>query len=192
MAMFVLNDPLGMLSSSYLRYYYHHRAMVEQARTSDRTRGEEVQAIKSELLKMYEDEHLCTKPKLLEKRGTYSSTLAVAIIPAIVNDTRELFIVNTRNRGAIPNMPDDVVVEVPCIVGANGALPLPTGVLGPEIGGLVQAVKAYELLPVEAGAHRDRRAAMLAHPLVPDYEAVAEMLDVLLEANDAYLPQFGS
>ena len=52
MAMFVLNDPLGMLSSSYLRYYYHHRAMVEQARTSDRTRGEEVQAIESELLKM--------------------------------------------------------------------------------------------------------------------------------------------
>ena len=92
-------------------------------------------------------------------------------------------------------MPDDVVVEVPCIVGANGALPLPTGVLGPEIGGLVQVVKAYELLAVEAGAHGDRRAAMLAmlaHPLVPDYEAAAEMLDVLLEANHAYLLQFGS
>ena len=124
-----LIELLGMLPSSYLRYYYHHRAMVEQARTSDRTRGEEVQAIESELLKMYEDEHLCTKPKLLEKRGAYYSTLAVAVIPAIVNDTRELFIVNTRNRGAIPNMPDDVVVEVPCIVEATGALPLPTGVL---------------------------------------------------------------
>jgi len=136
-----------------------------------------------------------TKPKLLERRGgAYYSTLAVAIIAAIVNDKRELFIVNTRNRGAIPNMPDDVVVEVPCIIGANGASPLPTSPLPPEIGGLVQAVKAYELLAVEAGRQGSRRAAtlaMLAHPLVPDYEAAAELLDVLMEANSAYLPQFG-
>jgi 6-phospho-beta-glucosidase len=190
-----LIELLGMLPSSYLHYYYHHRSTVAQARAAERTRGEEVQAIETELLKMYEDEHLCTKPKLLERRGgAYYSTLAVAIIAAIVNDKRELFIVNTRNRGAIPNMPADVVVEVPCIIGANGALPLPTAPLPPEIGGLVHAVKAYELLAVEAGTQGSRRAAtlaMLAHPLVPDYEAAAEMLDVLLEANSPHLPQFG-
>ena len=189
-----LIELLGMLPSSYLRYYYHHRATVEHARTAELGRGEEVQRIETELLKMYEDEHLCTKPKLLEKRGgAYYSTLAVAIIAAIVNNKRELFIVNTRNRGAIPNMPADVVVELPCIIGSHGAWPLPTAPLPPEIGGLVQAVKAYELLAVEAGVHGDRRAAalaLLAHPLVPDYDAAAEMLDVLLEANGAYLPQF--
>lgn len=187
-----LIELLGMLPSSYLRYYYHHHAAVEHAR--DHSRGEEVLRIESELLKMYEDEHLCTKPKLLEKRGgAYYSTLAVAIIASIVNDKRELFIVNTRNRGAIPNMADDVVVEMPCIIGAQGAWPVPTAPLPPEIGGLVQAVKAYELLAVQAGTYGDRRAAtlaMLAHPLVPDYEAAAEMLDVMLEANGAHLPQF--
>ncbi len=189
-----LIELLGMLPSGYLRYYYHHGKTVEHARTAEMTRGEDVARIEGELLKMYEDEHLCTKPKLLEKRGgAYYSTLAVAIIAAIVNDKRELFIVNTRNRGAIPNMPDDIVVEVPCIIGANGAWPIPTAPLQPEIGGLVQAVKAYELLSVEAGAHGDRRAAalaLLAHPLIPDYEVAAEMLDVLIEANGAYLPQF--
>lgn len=190
-----LIELLGMLPSGYLRYYYHRRSMVEHAHTAERTRGEEVQAIESELLKMYEDEHLCTKPKLLERRGgAYYSTLAVAIIASIVNDKRELFIVNTHNHGAIPNIAADVVVEIPSIIGANGARPLPTTALSPEIGGLVQAVKAYELLAVEAGVHGDRRAAimaMLAHPLVPDYDTAAEMLDVLLEANGVYLPQFG-
>ena len=189
-----LIELLRMLPSSYLRYYYHHRDTVKHARTAEGSRGAEVLRIETELLKMYEDEHLCTKPKLLEKRGgAYYSTLAVAIIASIVNDKRELFIVNTRNRGAIPNLPDDVVVEMPCIIGAQGAWPVPTAPLPPEIGGLVQAVKAYELLAVEAGTHGDRRAAtlaMLAHPLVPDYDAAAEMLDVLLEANGAYLPQF--
>ena len=191
-----LIELLGMLPSSYLRYYYHHRHMVERERTADLTRGEEVARIEAELLQMYEDEHLCTKPELLARRGgAYYSTLAVAIIAAIVNDKRELFIVNTRNRGAIPDLPDDVVVETSCIIGANGAWPVPTAPLQPEIGGLVQAVKAYELLAVEAGTHGDRRAAtlaMLAHPLVPDYDAAADMLDVLLEANGAYLPQFFS
>jgi 6-phospho-beta-glucosidase len=191
-----LIELLGMLPSSYLHYYYHHRDRVEHARTAELTRGEDVARIETELLKMYEDEHLCTKPKLLERRGgAYYSTLAVAIIASIINDKRELYIVNTRNRGAIPNMAYDVVVEVPCIIGAQGAWPVPTAPLPPEIGGLVQAVKAYELLAVEAGAHGDRRAAtlaMLAHPLVPDYEAAAEMLDTLLEANGAYLPQYFS
>src|SRR5262245_3420680 len=71
-----LIELLGMLPSSYLRYYYHHRSTVDHARTAERTRGEEVQAIEQELLKMYEDEHLCTKPKLLERRGgAYYSTL---------------------------------------------------------------------------------------------------------------------
>ncbi len=190
-----LIELLGMLPSSYLRYYYHHGAAVEHARTAEQTRGEEVLAIETELLRMYEDEHLCTKPKLLERRGgAYYSTLAVAIIASIVNDKREIFIVNTRNQGAIPNIAPDVVVEIPCVVGAQGARPLPTAPLPPEIGGLVQAVKAYELLAVEAGTHGDRRAAtlaMLAHPLVPDYDAAADMLDVLLETNSAYLPQFG-
>jgi 6-phospho-beta-glucosidase len=188
-----LIELLGMLPSSYLRYYYHHRSMVEHARSAEHTRGEEVQAIESELLKMYEDEHLCTKPKLLERRGgAYYSTLAVAIIAALVNDKRELFIVNTHNHGAIPNMPGDVVSSMHhrCERRASTAYQGAP----PEIGGLVQAVKAYELLAVEAGAREDRRAAtpaMLAHPLVPDYDAAAEMLDVLLEANGAYLPQFG-
>ena len=53
-------------------------------------------------------------------------------------------------RGAIPNLPDDAVVEVPARIDRSGATPLPTAPLAPEMLGLVQHVKAYEALAIEA------------------------------------------
>ena len=58
--------------------------------------------------------------------------------------------------------------------------------------GLVQQVKAYEQLTVEAAVARDRSLAFLAllnHPLVPGASTAREMLDVLLDANRGDLPQ---
>jgi 6-phospho-beta-glucosidase len=59
--------------------------------------------------------------------------------------------------------------------------------------GLVQAVKAYEELAVRAALSGDRRVAsraLLANPLVGDWEIAEPLLDALLEANRPYLPRF--
>ena len=59
--------------------------------------------------------------------------------------------------------------------------------------GLVQAVKAYEELAIEAALSGDRQVALralIANPLVADYDVAAPLLDALLEANRAYLPRF--
>ena len=58
---------------------------------------------------------------------------------------------------------------------------------------MVQAVKAYERLTVRAAATGDRSIALkalLANPLVRDYETAAPLLHALLEANREYLPRF--
>ncbi len=185
-------EALGKIPCGYLNYYYHHDQILNKQRRASRTRGEEVREIESRLLEMYQDPGLKEKPALLEQRGgAYYSKVAVSLISAIANDKGEVHIVNTRNQGAIPDLPEDVVVEVPCRVGAGGARPLPAGRMPPEIGGLVQAVKAYEELTAEAGAHGDRQKALqalLAHPLVPSFEAAQGLLDALLKAHRNYLP----
>jgi 6-phospho-beta-glucosidase len=59
--------------------------------------------------------------------------------------------------------------------------------------GLVEAVKAYEMLAIEAALTGDRRTALralLANPLVADYDIAAPLLDALLEANRTHLPRF--
>jgi 6-phospho-beta-glucosidase len=84
-------------------------------------------------------------------------------------------------------------MELPCTVGRSGITPLPTEPLHPAVAGLVAAVKAYELLTVEAAVHGDREAAyqaLLANPLGPEVEQAQALLDEMLAINKPYLPQF--
>ncbi len=74
-----------------------------------------------------------------------------------------------RNGGAFPNLPDDAVVEVPARIDRDGATPIPTAPLAPEMLGLVQHVKAYEALAIEAalsGSDAVALRALVANPLV--------------------------
>jgi 6-phospho-beta-glucosidase len=109
--------------------------------------------------------------------------------------TGDVQVVNVRNDGALPDLPDDAVVEIPACIDRAGAHVSPLAPLAPEIRGLVQAVKAYEDLAVLAAIHGDRATAekaLLAHPLVGRYSIARPLLEALLEANRAYLPRFFS
>ncbi len=189
-----LLETLGLIPCGYLNYYYHHDRVLAKQQKASKTRGEEVREIEEQLIEMYQDPSLKEKPKLLEQRGgAYYSKAAVSLISAQARNKREVHIVNTANGTAIPDLPADVVVEVPCIIDEAGAHPLETGLLPAEIRGLVQAVKAYEELAARAGAEGDRRAALLAllaHPLTPSFQAAQGLLEALLDAHRQYLPQF--
>jgi len=191
-----LLEAFGMLPCYYLRYYYHHDEVLEEQKKAGKTRGEEVREIEERLLAMYADPHLTSKPKELEKRGgALYSTAAVSLIAAIVGNKNEVHIVNCRNRGAIADLPEGSVVEVPCQVGATGAIPLTVGYLPVMIRGLIQAVKAYEELAIEAavtGNQKTALQALLNHPLVPSFGVAKALLNAILEANRDYPPHFFS
>jgi 6-phospho-beta-glucosidase len=179
--------------SYYLRYYYFERRVLEELR-GGRPRAEEVMEIERGLLEMYADPALEVKPKLLEERGgAFYSEASAMLIESLHADRGDVQVVNVRNEGAIPNLDDDAVVEVPCRIDAGGATPLPLAPLAPEMHGLVQHAKAYERLTVQAAVSGDRQtalAALLANPLVRDYEVAEPLLEALLEANREYLPRF--
>ena len=185
---------LRAIPCSYLAYYYHRERMLERARSSPQTRGEQVKAIEAELLRAYADPALAEKPALLQQRGGGGySDVATAAMLAIYHNRGDRQVVNTPNRGALFGLPESAVAEIPCTVDRAGAHPIVIGNLPPALRGLVFAVKAYELLTVEAALSGDYRAALqalVAHPLVPSYEVAAPLLDELLAAHRAYLPRF--
>jgi 6-phospho-beta-glucosidase len=190
---------LGMLPCPYHRYYYMTDLMVaeEQAAAAPGgpgTRAEVVKAVENKLFQLYQDPQLAKKPAELEKRGgAYYSDAAVSLISAIYNDKQEIHTVNTTNGGAIAGLPADCVIETNCVISKTGASPLLVGELPPELAGLVQHVKAYEILAVEAGVRGDRSKALQAlvnHPLVPSVGVAKQLLADLLKLNAAYLPQF--
>ncbi|RZS90033.1 6-phospho-beta-glucosidase [Motilibacter rhizosphaerae] len=183
---------VGAVPSYYLRYYYAHDEVVEELRHSP-SRAETVAAMERELLEMYADPGLTEKPALLEKRGgAYYSEAAVALVRSLLLDGGDEQVVNARNDGTLPFLPDDAVVEVQAVVDAKGAHPSPlTSPLDPLMAGLVAHVTAYEDLALQAAVHGGRERverALLAHPLVGQYALAQQLTDRLLAANGAHLP----
>lgn len=183
---------VGAIPSYYLRYYYLTRTVLEEQR-SGHTRARDVMDIEAQLLELYRDPALAEKPALLEQRGgAFYSEAAAQLIASLHDGAGDVQVVDVRNDGAIPDLPDHAVVEVPAIVDRDGAHPIRLDPLAPEQRGLVQAVKAYEELTIAAARSGDRRTALralAANPLV-GAEVAEPLLAALLEANAAHLPRF--
>lgn len=180
--------------SSYLQYYFHTSHKLNELKTAKYTRGEQVLMMEKDIFAAYANPEQCTKPELLAKRGGGGySKVAIGIIRAIYNNEDKWMVVNVPNNGAIRILPDDAVIETGCIVNRAGIKPLAIGELPREVWGLICAVKNYEQLAVEAAVTGDRDTALfalMAHPLVRDYDIAKPMLDEMLEVNKKYLPQF--
>ena len=134
------------------------------------------------------------KPALLDHRGgAYYSEAAAQLIASLHDGRGDVQVVDTRNDGAMPELPDDAVVEVAARIDRDGPHPIPVDPLEPDIRGLVQHAKAYEQLATQAAISGDRQVALralLANPLVIGYDMAAPLLDALLEANRHHLPRF--
>jgi 6-phospho-beta-glucosidase len=101
-------------------------------------------------------------------------------------------VVNVRNDGAIPNLPDDVVVEMPARIGRDGARAVPTGPLRADLDALVRSAKDYELLTIEAALSGDRSLAELAlmtNPLGPDASLAPRVWERLRSDNEGLFGQ---
>ncbi|MBB1242221.1 6-phospho-beta-glucosidase [Streptomyces durbertensis] len=192
-----LLDRLGVVPSYYLRYFYAHDEVVAQSREQP-SRAEEVAAMEGELLRMYADPALDEKPALLAKRGgAFYSEAAVALAASLLGGTpageraaESVQVVNVRNNGTLPFLPDDAVVEVPARIGPDGARPLPAPSLDPLFSGLVAHVTGYERLALDAALRggRDRVfRALLAHPLIGQYDRAEALTDRLLAHNKDHL-----
>jgi 6-phospho-beta-glucosidase len=181
------------IPSYYLHYFYCTDQAVHGQQTGNH-RAAEVLEIENTLLEMYRDPALDHKPELLEQRGgAYYSEAAAGLVTSLLTDDGAHHYVDVRNNGTIAGLPDEAVVEVPAHVGRAGATPVPVDPLPPEMLGLVQAVTAYEVLTIEA-ARTGRRSvalrALLANPLVRQWDVAVPLLDELLAANRDHLPAF--
>jgi 6-phospho-beta-glucosidase len=177
--------------SYYLRYYYCHDEVVEEELGAP-TRAETVAGIEAELLRMYADPALDRKPDLLGQRGgAFYSEAAVALLASLTGDKGDVQVVNVRNEGTLPFLPDEAVIEVPARIGSGGAATLALDPVEPSQRGLIAHVSAYEELAVDAALRGGRQrveAAMLAHPLIGQADLARRLTDLLLAENARFLP----
>lgn len=188
---------LGIMPCPYHRYYYKMSEMLDEELKESQisgSRAEVVKKIEEELFELYKDPNLDIKPTQLEKRGgAYYSDAACRLIHSIYNDKGDIQTVNTMNKGAIAGIPYNSAVEVSCVITKEGPLPVTIGELPVAVRGLVQQIKSFEMLAVEAAVTGEYDKALLAlviNPLVQSDKVAKIILDEMLEVNKEYLPQF--
>ncbi|MFI6318196.1 6-phospho-beta-glucosidase [Nonomuraea sp. NPDC050556] len=191
---------LGALPNEYLHYYYFTRESI--AAIGARTRGESllgqqdtfyatVRRSPSDALPAWEkarrerDESYMAEARTGERdeadlaAGGYEG-IALALMAALSSGEPTTMILDVGNGSAVPGLPAEAVVEVPCVVDASGVRPLATRPLDGRFLGLVQQVKAVEQATIRAAldGSSDRAVEAFAmHPLVDSVGVARRLLD---------------
>ncbi len=196
---------IGALPNEYLHYYYYAREARLADDRAESTRGIFLASQQAEFYREAAtlDGHAAFEAwnrTREEREETYMATnreaaggiereaadiesggydrVALAVMKALAFDEATELIVNTPNRGRIPSLPDDAVVEAPCRIDANGATPLEvTPLMGHELA-LVTEVKNAERTVIAAAREGSAALAVeafFAHPLVDGVGVAREL-----------------
>ena len=188
---------LGMIPCAYLRYYYMSDDILKQElgeASGEGTRGEVVKVIEQQLFDLYRNPDLAEKPKALEGRGgQYYSEAACELMSAIHNDKRIIMHVNTRNNGAINGLPDECAVEVSSLITKSGPLPLNVAPFPQDTLRLLQLMKEFEQLTIEAAITGNRHTAwraLVLNPLITSGSKLEQALDEVIAAHPDLMSAF--
>lgn len=117
----------------------------------------------------------------------------LAILHSIAYDERRVFSANLPNRGAVPNLPGDAILELPAVATATGLRPLQILDFPDTLAAIINRKLTATRLTVEAALAGDRALfveALLADGAVTDPAVAREMAEELLKAHQQYLPNF--
>ena len=186
---------LRLIPSWYVRYFYFTEQVLAEDEASGTTKADRDVAAEERLSVIYRSTGYDDEAReiLGAKGGANYYENVLAAIAAITNDTGDVIVADVRNDGAIPDLPRDACVEVPARIDRRAATALPVPDLPVAVRGLLQAVKAYEQLTIDAALTGDRgRAiqALVANPLVGSYSLARPFLERALDGDRAYLPSF--
>jgi alpha-galactosidase/6-phospho-beta-glucosidase family protein len=178
------------LPSSYLQYYLIPNTVVEQT-DPDYTRANRVMDNR--------EKNLFESIQHLEETGEFKEgfnvgvhgTFIVDVAMSLAFDRRERFLLIVENNGAIPNLPDDAMVEIPAYVTSRGPEPVRLEPIGLFYKGLIEQQLASEKMLVEAaleGSYQKALQAFALNKTFPSAEVAKTVLDELIEANKEYWP----
>ncbi|MPY37724.1 6-phospho-beta-glucosidase [Streptomyces adustus] len=208
---------LGAIPNEYLHYYYFNREAVHAYRQAEKTRGAfllDQQAGFYERAARADGSALAAWDRTrAEREATYMAEnretagagereaddlsggyekVALALMRAVARDERTTLILNVRNQGTLHALDADAVIEVPCLVDANGAHPVAVAPLPEHATGLVCAVKGVERVVLAAAGSGSRATAVKAfalHPLVDSVNVARRLMEDYAEVHPglAYL-----
>ena len=184
-------DP-DTLPNTYLQYYLCTDE-VAASENPNHTRANEV--MESREKEVFETAEKIIAAGTAEGTNFHTGAHATFIIDlasAIAYNTQERMLLIVENNGSIANFSDDAMVEVPCLVGANGPEALSMGTIPTFQKGLMEQQVAVEKLTVDAwieGSYQKLWQAITLSKTVPSASVAKKILDDLYEVNREFWPE---
>ena len=185
---------MNSIPADYFRYYYYCEDVLAELRAKSTTRAQDIMNALPDYWQHYQEQAKTDNPHLDQNRsrgGIHELELAIDAMDAIFNDRGEVLPINMPNQGALPDFPDDMVVEMRALLGRHGATPLADGPLPRHVVGLVKMLGEYQALTAEAawcGRRIDAIRALASNPLVLSFEKAEAIFDEMAAAMKDYLP----
>ena len=185
----------GTIPSEYMMYYFFTAEILAELQAKPTTRAQDILAAVPDYWTHYREQarQMCPEIDPARSRGGINELeLAIDVMAAIFNDRPATLPVNVPNRGAIPDLDDDIVVETVGVVDGSGIVPLALGPLPAPAREIVQALAEYQRLAAQAAWRGDRRDAVRAlavNPLIPSFAQAEVIYDELAAAHQEYLPE---
>jgi 6-phospho-beta-glucosidase len=188
---------LGALPLRYVRLLFFREREVAAARARPLDRGAELDGVARQLFAGYARSDGAALPAALSRREMPWHALAVApAIVALVGGPPATLYVSEKNRGALPFLPDDAIVEHRRAVARDDAAPTGAtrahgggvGTVPPRVRQLLERFAEFERLALAAGLEGDAdaaRAALRVHPLDLTEAAVRALLPRVLSVRAA-------
>jgi 6-phospho-beta-glucosidase len=202
---------LKLLPTEYVYYYDQPRRAFENVRRAGQSRGQTIAELTRVLFETLNDKRDAPDAEVIAIYHAYLWTrsagymqiesgsdkpaapatpselsgydkIALGVVRAIHGNANAVIPLSVENRGNIPELADGDVVEVPCLVNADGARALHVGAVPPRIAALLTSVKEYERLTVRASLARSvdaARGALAHNPLVREPGIAARLVDDL-------------
>ena len=119
-----LLEEYGLIPNSYLAYFLDTGTKLAAQQAWPPSRAEVVSAVEADLLVRYADPSLMSPPAELALRGGANySTAATELIADHACDSGTTHVVDVANNGAVPDWPDEWVVEIPTTVARSAITP---------------------------------------------------------------------
>ena len=188
----LMNDFPDFLPNTYDQYYLYPDYVVEHS-NKEYTRANEVMDGREK--RVFGAAADIVAKQTAKDCGFSTDTHAAYIVDlacAIAFNTKERMLLIVPNDGAIINFDPTAMVEIPCIVGNEGAEPLKMGEIPQFQKGLMEQQVSVEKLCVEAwieGSYQKMWQALTLSKTVPSAKVAKEILDDLIEANKGYWPE---
>ncbi len=180
------------LPNTYLNYYLQQKEFVEHS-NPEYTRANEVMESREKNLFDGIDRYL--ESGIIDESvfyaGSHGDWIADLAI-ALKNDTKQRFLVITENRGAIPNMPFDAMVEVPAYIGEKGPEVIAQNPIPLFEQGLMMQQLNSEKLIVEGcveGSYEKVLKGFTLNKTVPSMNVAKQILDEMIKVNKDYWPK---